>query len=115
MCRVRSYLLCLLVFSSLLPFASLLHGQATSRLTGGVVDTTGAAVAGVEITVLNAGTGVERKLTTTEGGDFTFPSLPPGEYTVTATKQGFRRPDAKAFAWRSIRAPASISRSNWAR
>jgi hypothetical protein len=72
-------------------FVSLLFGQATSRLNGDVRDTTGAAVPGVEITILNVDTGNERKVVTGDAGDYSVPSLAPGSYTVTASKQGFRQ------------------------
>jgi hypothetical protein len=74
-------------------FASALvvFGQATSRLTGDVRDTTGASVPAVEVTVLNVETGNERKVTTDEAGGYSVPSLAPGTYTITATKQGFRQ------------------------
>src|SRR5688572_14582281 len=69
----------------------LLFGQATARLSGDVVDRSGAAVPGVEVTVLNVNTGSERKVTTDEGGAYSVPSLAPGEYTITASKEGFRQ------------------------
>jgi hypothetical protein len=68
-----------------------LFGQATARLSGDVVDRSGAAVPGVEVTVLNVNTGNERKVITDEAGAFAVPSLAPGDYTVTVTKQGFRQ------------------------
>src|SRR5258708_6814334 len=73
----------------LIPSASLLFGQATSRLTGDVVDRTAAAVPEAQVTVLNVATGAERKATTSQLGDYTFPSLAPGDYTVSVSKSGF--------------------------
>ena len=85
MSHVRFLLLLLFAFSPAL------FGQATARLTGAVVDSSGAAVPAAEITVFNIETGTERKATASETGDFTFPSLSPGDYTVTVSKSGFRQ------------------------
>lgn len=84
-CHVRRLALCLFAFSATV------FAQATGQLTGSITDNTGAAVPGAEITVVNTATKFERKVSTTETGDYTIPFLPPGEYTVTITKQGFRQ------------------------
>ena len=55
MSQFRVCLLCL--FAT----ASSVFGQATARLTGNVLDGTGAAVPGVAISVLNVQTGTERE------------------------------------------------------
>jgi outer membrane receptor protein involved in Fe transport len=71
--------------------ASLLFGQATSRLTGNILDRSGATVPDVQVTVLNVATGAERKTISSQEGDYAFPSLAPGDYTVTVSKPGFRQ------------------------
>src|SRR5512133_1091560 len=68
-----------------------LFGQATAQLGGEVLDHSGAAVPGAAVTVVNPATGTERKVVTGDTGDFTVPSLAPGEYTVTVSKPGFRQ------------------------
>ena len=85
MSQFRVCLLCL--FAT----AASVFGQATARLTGNVLDATGAAVPGVAISVLNVQTGTERRLVSSETGDYSFPSLAPGDYTVTVSKPGFRQ------------------------
>ena len=62
----------------------------TATLVGRVIDTSGAAMAGVRITVLNTATGDLRHTTTTESADFTVPNLAPGAYNITAEREGFR-------------------------
>ena len=62
----------------------------TGTISGTVVDQSGAVVSKVEITVRNKATGIERKVTSSESGIFSVPSLGAGEYVVTATLQGFR-------------------------
>jgi hypothetical protein len=79
------------VIAGLLAFVSLVSGQATSTLTGNVVDSTGAAVAGATVTIRNVDTGNERQVMSGEAGEYTLPFLAPGDYTVTASKSGFRQ------------------------
>jgi hypothetical protein len=71
--------------------ASLVFGQATSRLTGTVLDRSGAAVPAAEITVVSVDTGNERKVLSGDTGDYAVPFLAPGDYTVTASRAGFRQ------------------------
>jgi hypothetical protein len=55
-----------------------------------VVDTTGAAVPDVTITVKNANTGLERTTITDAAGNFSIPELPIGTYDLTAKRTGFQ-------------------------
>jgi hypothetical protein len=77
--------------------ASIAFPQATSRLTGEIADRSGSAVPGAVITVRNVETGTERKATTGESGDYSVPSLAPGEYTITVSKEGFRQSRRDGF------------------
>jgi hypothetical protein len=63
---------------------------AAGQLSGTVYDPTGARVAGAEITVTNRDTGLERKATTSDAGDFAIALLPPGRYVVKAAAKGFK-------------------------
>src|SRR5215475_11659265 len=58
-------------------------------IQGSVTDTSGAAVAGADITVKSADTGLVRTGKTNDEGDFLFTELPLGSYSVTASKSGF--------------------------
>jgi hypothetical protein len=69
--------------------ASPTPAQATSSLSGTVVDETGAVIADVRITVLNSATGFQRSTVTSENGYFIIPLLAPGNYTLTAEMPGF--------------------------
>lgn len=60
-------------------------------LTGTVSDQTGASVPGVEVVLTNMETGVERRTTTTETGNYTIAQVESGQYTVTVEKTGFRK------------------------
>ena len=68
-----------------------LYAQATAQLGGVVTDNTGAVVPGVDIIVTSLATGVERRSTTTDQGSYTVPFLAPGEYRISAQKQGFQK------------------------
>src|SRR5919197_972517 len=58
-------------------------------VSGNVTDATGAAIAGASVQLVNESTGLARSQESTSSGDFTFPELPVGIYTLTVTKQGF--------------------------
>ncbi len=63
---------------------------STSRITGAVTDASGAVVPGAKVTVKNEATGVSFTQMTTNAGVYSFPSLNPGVYTITAEVQGFK-------------------------
>ena len=76
----------------LLAFASAAYGQTqitTGVIQGTVEDEQGATLPGATIEVRNVETNLTKTLTTDEGGRFVFLQLPPGRYTLTASKQGF--------------------------
>jgi len=81
--------LCLCAIS-LLVSVSLAFGQGgRGTINGTVQDPTEALVSSAQITVKNVLTGVVTTLTTTSDGHYTAPFLPPGQYEVSAAKQGF--------------------------
>ncbi len=62
----------------------------TGSITGRVVDSSGAAVAGATLTLRNTATGAQRVAQSNEAGLYTFPLLSPGNYEVTAEHSGFK-------------------------
>ncbi len=64
---------------------------ATATLFGTVADSSGAAVPNAKITATNAGTRAVESTTTNADGNFIFPNLRPGSYTLTAEAGGFKR------------------------
>ena len=79
------------VLASLLAMAGTLRAQtATGQITGTVKDTSGAVMAGAKVTLTNPQTNQTRETTTSAAGDYVFPLLPVGVYSVTAEQQGFR-------------------------
>ncbi|MHB8542139.1 MAG: TonB-dependent receptor [Candidatus Acidiferrales bacterium] len=68
------------------------YAQATASgsLTGTVTDTSQAVVIGAQVTVTNKDTGLTRTMPTTSAGLYRFDLLPPGNYSVKVTMQGFK-------------------------
>lgn len=69
-------------------FASMLSAQVAT-LTGRVTDSSGAVIPQVKITALATNTGISTSTETTSEGYYTLPSLTPGPYEITISKQGF--------------------------
>ena len=63
----------------------------TGTILGTVVDPSGAAVPGAKITITNTGTQITQTLVTDNSGSFYVPTLIPGDYDVTAEKEGFQK------------------------
>lgn len=82
-------LLCLFLFTSGVGGA-LAQGTA-SRVTGSVVDASGAIVPDATVTLTNEGTKVSFTAQTTSTGDYVFDSVQVGTYTVTVERSGFKK------------------------
>ena len=72
--------------------------SSTATLSGTVEDQTGAIVAGAHIALINVAQGSQRLATSNNDGRFVFPSLPPGQYSLTATRDGFAPVEVKNVA-----------------
>ena len=67
-------------------------GQATTgTLTGLVSDPQGAIVSGAAVTLINAETRVELKTTSNDQGEFVFPQVPPGRYSLSVEATNFKK------------------------
>src|ERR1700733_12436511 len=84
---VRRILLLLLAVV-LLPLAVRAQ-NTTSSLTGTVTDSSGASVAGADVTVANTATGVEYRAKTNQQGLYRVSQLPPGNYSMKVENAGF--------------------------
>lgn len=84
-----------LVAIPLLFLVGIFAADPTGTIAGSVLDPSGAAVAGAKVTATNPNTGFTRNGVTTTSGDFVFPLLPVGTYTVSIEAQGFRRLEQK--------------------
>lgn len=59
------------------------------RITGTVLDPTGAVVPGATVTITNIDTGLKTEVQSDSTGNFSAPALPYGNYRLTATATGF--------------------------
>ena len=66
-----------------------LWGQSLARLTGSVLDPSGAAVPAIKIVATNVSTGVAIETVTNSQGLFEFPNLALGTYNVSASGSGY--------------------------
>lgn len=82
----------LVLIALLLLSGTFVFGQGTtSRVTGAVTDSSGAAIAGATVTLENEATRVSFKTETSDSGDYVFDLLLPGTYRVTVEKTGFKK------------------------
>lgn len=71
---------------------SICMGQAdTARLQGTITDPSGAAVNGATVRVTDIGTGRQTTVTSNELGYYSVQALPPGNYRVEISQQGFKK------------------------
>ncbi|MGH7675780.1 MAG: carboxypeptidase-like regulatory domain-containing protein, partial [Gemmatimonadales bacterium] len=63
---------------------------STARLAGSVRDSAGRPLEGAIVVATDSATATSRRLTTPRAGTFTWPVLPPGVYTVSVERLGYR-------------------------
>ncbi len=67
-------------------------GQTTTGSLRGVVSDSGSAiVTGATVTIRNNGTGIESVTTTNDQGEFVFPQVTPGKYSVSVEAKSFKK------------------------
>ena len=103
------FLLTIGVFLLLLPL--LVTAQlTTSVIRGHVSDSSGAAVVGGQLRIVNTQTNVERSITTNSDGDFEVPDLQRGTYRLTVTQPGFKVYVADNIVLEPLRSGESMPR-----
>ena len=100
----RMYVLACVALLILL--SSTAHAQFNASLSGTVTDTTGAIIPGAMVTLKNTATQATRTSTSGSGGTYQFSELPPGNYSLAATANGF-----KAYALDSVTLAAETPRN----
>lgn len=94
-------MLCLrLLFLVLLLASSLqLCAQGTGgRILGRIADPSGAVLSGAKITAVNEATGVSHSAISNDSGDYVFPDLSVGSYSLTFDLTGFKKTVRRAIA-----------------
>jgi len=74
-------------------FAGLVFAQTagTGVIFGTITDPTGASISGAAVTLTDLATNAVRTATTNDAGRYDFPNVPPGKYSITIAKSGFRQ------------------------
>ena len=80
----------------------------TTSLRGTVTDKTGAAMGGAKVTLADVGKALQREAVSNQVGEFEFPALAPGAYTLTVEKTGFRKFEQKSLQL-LVNLPATIN------
>src|SRR5262245_3625990 len=86
--RIQYFAISILLTLLIVPTV-LAQSQTTGQIEGVVKDPTGALVAGASVEAKNLETGASRTATTNDDGRYQFLNLQPGNYSITATKEGF--------------------------
>jgi hypothetical protein len=82
----------------LLTVAAALWSQTSSgTISGRILDPSGQPVPGVTLTLTRQGTGDTRTFTSESAGEFTFSSIQPGTYDLTAKVNGFKTLERKGL------------------
>ncbi|MEY2536677.1 MAG: hypothetical protein QOG67_417, partial [Verrucomicrobiota bacterium] len=78
---------------------SALNAQTSfGRISGSVTDSSGAAIAGATIKIINTETQTARTVESDDNGFYTVTNLPVGPYTLEATQKGFQRKEITGIA-----------------
>jgi outer membrane receptor protein involved in Fe transport len=85
----RSLWLLLLMVALLFTTPLLVAQSTTATVSGTVADESGAVVPDVKIVLLNVATSAKREVTTNNEGYFSIALLPPGRYSLRATREQF--------------------------
>jgi hypothetical protein len=81
----------LVVLSLCLICSTLLFAQGSGgRILGRISDQSGALLSGLKVTATNEATGATYKTETNSSGDYAFPAVPVGTYTLTFDMAGFK-------------------------
>ena len=84
------------IYAVVCSFALLVTIAADARAQGfqgglrGAVTDAGGVIPGADVTVTNEGTNVSRSTTTNDAGEYSFPSMAPGTYTLMVSLPGYR-------------------------
>ena len=84
---IFAVVVCLIAFGSIAAWSQAVN----STVLGTVTDSTGAVVMGAKVTLTEANTNVSHNGQTNESGNFVFPDVPPGNYSVTVEMTGFKK------------------------
>ena len=87
--NLKKRLLALALVLPLMNPGALRAQSGRSSIQGTVTDASGAVIPGAEVVLENTSTGVVLKAYTDGSGSYSFPSAPPGVYSLQVSKEGF--------------------------
>src|SRR5271170_8093601 len=92
MAKRHSFVYAVFLANIVLLFTPGLFGQSstTGKVVGTVTDVSGAVVPKAEVQLLNPDTNAATTVITNSAGEYSFPSVQPGNYRVTVKMTGFR-------------------------
>ncbi len=85
----RAVIVAAVILTSVLSSARV-DAQATGQINGIVTDSSGGVLPGVTVEAISTATSAVRSAVSGTDGLYTIPLIPPGNYTVKASLQGFR-------------------------
>lgn len=88
--RFWRYALWFIGFLALSVLSALAQNRNAGEIRGTVLDSSGAAIPEVTVTITNTLTGVKRQVKTAADGVYTAPFLEPGTYSIAFAKEGFK-------------------------
>ena len=91
---ITAILLAILTLGAVPAFA---QGTTSGTITGTVVDPTGAAIPGATVTITDASTKQKRTAVSSAGGQYVMVDVPPGNYSMSAIKDGFSEDQIKSI------------------
>ena len=74
----------------LILFSAAVRAQDSATIVGAVVDSRESGVAGAEVSLRDVGRGAVRQTVTSARGRYVFDALPPGDYELEVSKDGFK-------------------------
>lgn len=78
-----------LLFALFILLSASLHAQSASSLSGTISDNMAAVIPGAVVTLTSRTTGATRRFVTTDSGEYRFPQVEPGIYSLRVEKDGF--------------------------
>jgi hypothetical protein len=84
-------LVALFVIATMMSVGAMAQLAGKGGITGTVADKTGAVIANATVTATSTSTGISTVTKSTGTGDYNFPDLDPGIYTVTTVAPGFEK------------------------
>ncbi len=87
--RTGSAFLCCLIISLCMVNLSSLGQTTTGTISGTITDPTGGAIPNAKATVTSVQTGISQAVQSNASGNYVFPALAVGDYTLTVEAQGF--------------------------